>query len=77
MHPYKNSKDNSGVIAYEIGDNHIIAQFQDGSAYLYNYKSAGKANIKKMKALALAGEGLTTFINQVVRDRYAKKVHSP
>ena len=76
MHPYKNSKDNSGVIAYEIGDDSIIAQFQDGSAYLYNYKSSGKANIEKMKALALAGEGLTTFINQVVRDRYSKKVHS-
>jgi len=74
MHPYKNSKDNSGVIAYEIGDDYIIAQFQDGRIYLYNYKSAGKASIEKMKALARAGEGLTTFINQVVRDRYAKKL---
>jgi len=77
MHPYKNPKDNSGVIAYEIGDDYIIAQFQDGSAYLYNYKCAGKGNIEKMKTLAVAGEGLTTFINQVVKDRYAKKVHSP
>jgi len=57
MHSYKNSKDNSGVIAYEIGDDYIIAEFQDGSTYLYNSKTAGKANIKKMRLWRLQEKG--------------------
>lgn len=74
MQPYKNAAENSGVIAYQIGDDFIIVEFQDGSTYLYNYKSTGKAGIEQMKMLAITGEGLTTFINQQVRTHYAEKL---
>lgn len=74
MQPYKNITDNAGVTAYEIGDDFIIVEFQDGSIYLYNYKSTSKADIEQMKILAVTGHGLTTFINQHVREHYAKKL---
>jgi hypothetical protein len=74
MHPYQNSKDNAGVTAYEIGDDYIIAEFQDGSRYLYTYQSTGKKHIDQMKVLAITGQGLTTYINQHVREHYAKKL---
>ncbi|WP_448699136.1 hypothetical protein ACFGVR_19465 [Mucilaginibacter sp. AW1-3] len=74
MQPYKNTAENSGVTAYQLGDDFITIQFQDGSTYLYNYQSTGKAHIEQMKVLALSGEGLTTFINQHVREHYAKKL---
>jgi len=74
MQPYKNVAENSGVSAYEIGDDFIVIEFQDGSTYLYNYQSTSVVNIEQMKVLALTGEGLTTFINQHVREHYAKKL---
>jgi len=74
MQPYKNAAGNSGVTGYEIGNDFIIVEFQDGSTYLYDYQSTGQANIEQMKILALTGVGLTTFINQHVRGRYAKKL---
>jgi hypothetical protein len=74
MQPYKNAAENSGVSAYEIADDFIVVEFQDGSTYLYDYKSTGKTNIEQMKILALTGKGLTTYINQHVRERYAEKL---
>ena len=74
MQPYKNSNRDTGVIAYETGDNGIAVQFRDGSVYLYTIKSAGQAAVEKMKSLAKKGKGLTTYINQYVKDRYEKKI---
>jgi hypothetical protein len=73
MQRYKNSV-NSGVLAYEIGEDRIKVKFLDGTIYLYTYQSAGEHNIEQMKALAEQGKGLTTFINQAVREQYAIKV---
>jgi len=61
-------------VAYEIGDNSIKVQFCDGSLYLYNNQSAGSHNIEQMKALAIAGRGLNSFISKVVKKRYASKL---
>lgn len=74
MQPYKNSNRDTGVIAYETGNNGISVQFKDGSVYLYTIKSAGLASVNKMKSLAKKGKGLTTYINQHVKDRYEKKI---
>ena len=74
MQRYKSSV-NSGVLAYEIGDDRIKVKFLDGTIYLYTYQSAGAENIEQMKALAQIGKGLTTFINQFVREQYAIKVN--
>lgn len=74
MERYKNLGRNSNVAAYEIGSDRITIQFNDGSMYLYTYRSAGQANIEQMKKLAEAGRGLNAFINTRVRKAYESKV---
>jgi hypothetical protein len=71
---YKNIGGDSGVAAYEIGQESITVQFKDGSVYLYNNQSAGNANIAEMQRLAVAGHGLNSFIIRVVRKGYAQKM---
>ena len=70
---YKNLGRNSGVFAYEYGDDYIRVKFKDGAVYLYNYASAGSNNIERMKVLAEYGQGLSSFINRNVRKKYARK----
>jgi hypothetical protein len=70
----KNNSGTSGVEFYEIENKDIIVQFIDGSIYKYTYNSAGEEAIEKMKELALAGKGLTTYINQFVKDKYEAKL---
>ena len=74
MERYKNLGGDSGVVAYEIGDDSIKVGFSDESLYLYTYGSAGQHNIEKMKELAVAGRGLNSFINTNVRKKYASKL---
>ena len=71
---YKNTSKNSGIISYSIGANYIKIVFKDGEAYLYSHKSAGKTHINKLKALAKEGKGLTTYINQHVKEKYESKL---
>jgi hypothetical protein len=74
MHLYKNTKHDTGVVAYDIGKEGIAIKFKDGSVYLYTVESAGAEAIKQMKALAKKGTGLTTYINQHVREHYEAKI---
>lgn len=74
MTPYKNLGGDSGISSYEIGDDYIKVEFNDSSIYLYNYVSAGEDNIEQMKQLAEAGEGLNSFINKHVKNKYAEKL---
>jgi hypothetical protein len=74
MDHYKNLGGNSNVTAYEIGNESIAVQFGDGSVYSYTYLSAGRDNIEHMKELAIAGQGLNSFINRVVKKLYASKL---
>lgn len=74
MQRYKNLSGESGVVAYEIGDNSITIKFRGGDRYLYTQDSAGRAELAEMQRLARAGHGLSTFISQVIRNRYARKL---
>ncbi len=71
---YKNLGGNSNVVAYEIGQDYIKVQFGDGSIYLYTYMSTGRSNVEKMKALAVKGVGLNSFIGRYIRKKYARKL---
>jgi hypothetical protein len=64
MQPYRNHSGEAGVIAYEYGEDWIRLRFIRGSSYTYSAAHIGKANVIKMKKLADAGKGLTTFINR-------------
>lgn len=73
MESYKNLGGDSNVAAYEIGSDSIKVQFRDDTLYTYTYQSAGQSNIEQMKSLAIAGQGLNSFINRVVKKSYASK----
>lgn len=73
MTPYKNLSGESGVTAYDIGPDFIEVRFASGTTYRYDVDSAGAANVERMKTLARAGRGLSTFIAVHVRDAYASK----
>ena len=74
METYKNLGGDSNVSTYEIGPDYIIVQFRDSSQYLYNYQSTGQADVEHLKTLAAGGHGLNSYINRVIRKRYARKL---
>ncbi len=73
MSPYENLGENSNVRAYEIGPDYITVQFSGGRCYTYNYEVTGKAAVEKMKALALAGQGLGAMLATKPYHKEAKK----
>lgn len=64
MESYRDWDNDSGVIAYEIGDDYIIVEFRSGRErlYKYTYISSGVSNVEEMKRLAQIGDGLNEFI---------------
>lgn len=52
----------SGVTAYEIGEDYITVRFGRFKTYRYTALLNGQSTINKMKLLALASNGLSTFI---------------
>jgi len=74
MRPYRNLSGNSGVSAYETGADFIKLRFAGGDTYLYDYRRPGRRDVERMKRLAAAGTGLSTYVAQRVRERYAAKL---
>jgi len=74
MEKYKNLGGNSSVATYEIAKDSMKIGFTSHSVYLYTNQSAGSENIRKMKTLAEAGKGLSTFIDKNVKKRFSRKV---
>lgn len=79
MHRYRNTSGESGVVAYEIGKDSgtdsITIEFAGGERYLYTERSTGAENIARMQELAREGRGLSTFVSQHIRSRYARKLN--
>jgi hypothetical protein len=74
MKRYQDTSGHSGVFAYEIADDAITVTFKDGGTYLYSYARPGAKDVEAMKALAVRGAGLATYINTHVRKAYARKI---
>lgn len=74
MKTYKNLSGDSGVVAYEVGEKYIKIKF-DGETgiYTFNYKRPGRALVEQMKAMALKGQGLGTFITEKVGANFDSK----
>jgi hypothetical protein len=70
---YRNLSRDSGVTYYAIGPNFIAVQFHDPPVYIYDDTRPGHAHVEQMKALAVAGRGLGTYINRHVRKAFARK----
>lgn len=74
MIPYRDLGRDSGVEAYECGDDYITVQFKSGGVYKYTYRKPGRSEVEHMKALARAGNGLNTYINTSVGDRHERRI---
>jgi len=74
MQPYRDLTGTSGVKAFELSPRSIVVEFQDGARYEYTEEITGIAKVRAMRQLALAGQGLSTYISQQVRERYAHKI---
>jgi hypothetical protein len=64
MQSYRDWDNDSGIVAYEIGDDFIIVQFRSGRETFYRYSigSTGSHHISEMKRLAQQGDGLNAYI---------------
>lgn len=63
MKPYRDINGDSGVSAYEYGDDWISVQFKHGGTYTYRSSKIGAAHIAAMRRLADSGDGLNAYIN--------------
>ena len=63
MQTYRDINGDSGVSAYEYGDDWIRVRFKSGYTYEYRSTRIGAAHISTMKRLADAGDGLNAYIN--------------
>ncbi len=73
MQRYRNLSGESGVVAYEAGDDFIRVRFAGGDIYRYDQTRPGARHVAQMKRLAQSGRGLSTYISQQVRAAYASK----
>lgn len=64
MIPYKDLDGDSGVAAYEYGEDYIKVQFKGGATYTYTHNSAGSTHVENMKQLADKGDGLNSYIQK-------------
>jgi hypothetical protein len=74
MPVYKNISGDSGIRSYGIGADFIKVVFKDGGAYTYSFKSAGVKHVSNMINLAVSGKGLTSYINQHVKDLFEERL---
>jgi hypothetical protein len=74
MEKYQDQSADSGIEAYEIGEDSIILRFKNGTEYLYSYIKPGKVHVEEMKKRAKSGNGLNTYLNQNVREKFEKKL---
>lgn len=63
MKPYRDIDGDSGISAYEYGDDWISVQFKHGGTYTYRSARIGSAHIATMKQLADSRDGLNAYIN--------------
>jgi hypothetical protein len=73
--PYKSRNPNAGVLNYEVVGRSIVLEFADHRCrYVYDEILPGAVHVRAMIQLAKRGKGLTTYVNQHVRENYAAKV---
>jgi hypothetical protein len=71
--PYSKLSGDSGVVAYDIGDDFIKIQFRHNrKVYVYDSAKPGWSHVQQMQRLATAGRGLSTYISQQVGKNFSK-----
>jgi len=75
MQKYSGQIRRGGAVAFEIGPESIEVEFSSGWIYRFTYQRPGALRVERMKELALAGHGLSTFISRHVKNRYESRRH--
>jgi len=75
MQKYSGQIRRGGAVAFEIGPESIDVEFSSGWIYRFTYERPGALRVERMKELALAGQGLSTFISRHVKNRYESRRH--
>ena len=65
-----------GIKGFQEGPDWVEIHFQRGEIRFYNFASAGKENIEKMKSLAYQQKGLEEYILQYKPEPFYIKVSS-
>lgn len=60
---------NSGILAYRIGNDYMDVMFQNGALYRYHESIIGHLQFLNMQVSAIMGNGLNGFINKYVRGK--------
>lgn len=69
MEHYENLGGNSNVVGYEIDGDSILIEFRTGVHRFYTYNSSkpGNIHVAQLKQLAIAGQGLNSYIGTHLR----------
>jgi len=75
MQRHRNLNGTSNILNFEIGNDHIIIEFDSGNYrfYKYSYMSTGQGEVDRMKTLAIQGYGLNEFISEEVKNNYENR----
>ena len=75
MKAYKDINGDSGISAYDYGDDWINVRFKDGKTYEYQASKIGQAHITAMRTLADASDGLNSYImrHPIVKNGWSSK----
>ena len=73
---YQNLSGGSGITSYEVvDDSTLVLEFAGGQfRYVYDAWVPGAEQVRVMIRLARQGRGLATYLNQHVRERYARRL---
>ncbi len=63
MKAYRDTDGDSGIVAYDYGDDWISVRFSTGKVYTYHASKIGAGHLSAMKSLADSGNGLNAYIN--------------
>ena len=75
MREYRNQNGNSGITAYDIGDDYIDVEFKNGGIYRYEEAAIGRLQFLNMQVLAIMGSGLNAFITMFVKGQAIRIRH--
>lgn len=74
MKRYRDTSGDSGVALYGYGDDWIDVVFKSSAViYRYTNSTTGARHVREMKRLADAGDGLSAYISQHVRENYESR----
>lgn len=77
MKKYNDLSGNSGIEAYHVENSSITVKFKGRGKfryYIYDHEKPGIVLVNKMKSLASAGAGLSTFISRYVRGNFRARL---